>query len=108
MPTALESEFNEAMLNVYRSAKKEAGYTATIFLQMVVDQGGLSAAKSLINSKAVSSGYTTLYEKGRLDLSVEAVVLDNPQFHALFTAEERAICDKRLKDYGYKPRVRTS
>ena len=29
MPTEAESQFNEAMLNIYRRAKAEAGYTAT-------------------------------------------------------------------------------
>lgn len=104
MPDALESEFHEAMLDIYRRAKKEIGYTATGFLGMVNDQGGRGAAKSLINSKAVSSGYTTLFEKSRLDLSLEAVVVENARFHPLFTPEELAICEKRLKEYGYAPR----
>ena len=41
MPTEAESQFNEAMLNIYRRAKAEAGYNATYFLSMVVERGGL-------------------------------------------------------------------
>ena len=41
MPTEAESQFNEAMLNIYRRAKAEAGYNATPFLSMVVEHGGL-------------------------------------------------------------------
>ena len=37
MPTKLESEFDEAMLTVYRRAKNEAHYEARIFIGMVVD-----------------------------------------------------------------------
>jgi hypothetical protein len=45
MRTALEAEFNDAMLDIYWRAKAEAHYTATRFLGMVVDRGGLETAK---------------------------------------------------------------
>ena len=47
MPTEAESQFNEAMLNLYRRAKAEAGYNATRFLSMVVEHGGLETARYL-------------------------------------------------------------
>ena len=75
MPNQLENEFHEAMLNIYRKAKSEARYNAQRFLQMVVDHGGPEAARMLINSTRVSDGNTALYERGRLDLTVEAIVL---------------------------------
>lgn len=46
--TALEQEFHEAMIDLYKDAKEE-GYTASAFLNMVYDLGGLGAAKKLIN-----------------------------------------------------------
>ncbi len=98
----LEIEFNEAMLNIYRCAKSEAKYNATLFLQMVTDHGGLEAARKLINSDTLSSGYTALWERGRLDLTLEAMVIETPRYHSLFTAEELKICEKRLCDYGYE------
>jgi len=97
----LESEFNESMLNIYRRAKSEAKYNAIIFLQMVTDHGGLEAAKRLINATNISDGYTALWERGKLELTVEATVLENEKYHPLFTAEELAICRKRLTDYHY-------
>lgn len=90
------------MLNVYRTAKSEASYNATIFLQMVVDHGGVDAARRLINAEAVSDGYTALWERGRLDLTVEAVVVNTEKFHDLFTEQELQICRDRLKQYGYQ------
>lgn len=102
MPSSLEIEFNEAMMNIYRRAKEEAKYNASIFLQMVVDSGGLSAARTLINSPTVSSGYTALWERGRLDLTVEAMILETPKYHTLFTGEELEICRRRLDEYGYE------
>ena len=75
MPTEAESQFNEAMLNIYRRAKAEAGYNATRFLSMVVEHGGLETARYLLHAGTVSEGYTALWERKRLDLTVEAMVL---------------------------------
>jgi hypothetical protein len=98
---SLESEFHESMLNIYRCAKSEAKYNAIIFLQMVVDHGGLDAANRLINALNISDGYTALWERKKLNLTVEAMVLENEKYHSLFTAEQLAICKKRLTEYGY-------
>lgn len=98
----LEKRFNEAMLNIYKRAKNEAHYTARIFLDMVVDRGGLATAKYLINSDKPSEGYTRLYERNRLDLTVEAMVVEDESWHPLFAPEELARAEKRLKAYGYK------
>ena len=102
MPTPIENQFHEAMLNIYRRAKSEAKYNAQRFLQIVVDHGGHEAARMLINAETVSDGYTALWERGRLDLTVEAMVLSAPQFHTLFTENELAICRSRLADYEYQ------
>jgi hypothetical protein len=102
MPDDLEIEFNEAMLNIYRRAKSEAKYNASVFLQMVTDHGGFEAARRLINSDTVSSGYTALWERKRLDLTVEAMVLETPRYHPLFTEAELIVCEQRLRDYGYE------
>lgn len=99
MNQPLELEFDEAMLNIYRKAKSEAKYNAVRFLQMVTDHGGLETAHILINSGTVSEGYTALWERGRLDLTVEAMILDNEKYHSLFSEEELAVCAKRLKQY---------
>ncbi|MCY4264056.1 MAG: hypothetical protein OXE78_04285 [Gammaproteobacteria bacterium] len=102
MPNSLEVQFDEAMWDIYRRARDEAGYTATIFRDMVGRQGGLQTARTLINSKVPSDGYTRLWELGRLDLTVEAIVLQSSNFHSLFTEQELEICEKRLRDYGYE------
>ena len=99
----IQHEFNQVMHDVYLRAKNEAGYTASIFLNMLFDKGGLVTAKQLINSSQVSEGYTALWERGRLDLTVEAVVTENSKFRPLFTDEEIMRATKRLKDYNYKP-----
>jgi hypothetical protein len=46
--TDLENQFHQAMIQVYKDAKRECNYTATYFLQMVNERGGLATAKYLI------------------------------------------------------------
>jgi hypothetical protein len=43
----LEQQFTQAMFDIYRRAKTEAGYNASIFLQMISDRGGVDTAKRL-------------------------------------------------------------
>ena len=47
------------MLDIYRRAKAEASYDATIVLGMVSKRGGLSTAQYLINTPKPSDGYET-------------------------------------------------
>ena len=102
MASELEQAFHQAMVGIYKAAKKDFGYNATRFLQMITEQGGLAAAKQLLHAPGVSDGFTTLWEYQRLDLSVEAHILRD-EFAALFTNEERRIAQRRLADYGYSP-----
>ena len=89
------------MKDVYVRAKKEANYTATYFLSMLSDYGGLGTARRLLASSEVSSGFAALYERERLDLTVEALVV-KPEFAGLFTDEEVDIARHRLDQLGYQ------
>ena len=95
-----EHRFGEAMFAIYREAR-EIGYTPSLFLRMLHEKGALQTARQLINASQPSDGYTRLWELERLDLSVEAVVHDNAEWHILFTPDELQRCKKRLADYGY-------
>lgn len=98
---ALVSEFNRAIFGIYTRAKTEAGYNATHFLQMLTDHGGLATAKRLLAAPRVSDGFVALYERNRLDLTVEAHVLD-PKFAPLFTEEELEKARTWLEQFGYR------
>ena len=102
MTTERELAFHGAMVDLYLRAKREANYNATYFLQMISDDqlGGYRTAKQLIHTATPSLGYQALYDRGRLDLTVEAVVL-RPEWADLFTDDERAIARRRLTDYGF-------
>jgi len=88
------------MLSVYRRAKDECHYNATRFLQMVSEQGGLQAAKSLLHAEDYSEGLIALWELGRLDITMEAVVINQP-WSQLFTEDELATARRRLQELGY-------
>ena len=96
-----EAEFDKAMLDVYWRAKNEAGYNATRYLKMLQEHGGINTAKILLHANHVSDGYTALWERGRLDLTVEALILKEKWF-SLFSETEREIARKRLNQYNYK------
>ena len=100
----LTEEFDEAMHNIYHLALSEAGYKASIFLNMLFEYGGIETARRFIHSQKVSDGYTALWERKRLDLTVEALISDNEKWQPLFSVEAIAICRKRLKQYEYVPK----
>lgn len=89
------------MIAIYETAKRDLGYNAARFLQMISEQGGSSAARQLLWSNAPSEGFTTLWERGRLDLTVEAHILRD-EFAPIFTDEDREQARARLEEYGWR------
>ena len=96
----LEFQFDDAMLGIYYAALDQIGYRATRFLRMVNRDGGLGAANALVWSDNLSDGFIRLWEEGRLDLSVEALVLREP-WRCLFSDDELERARRRLEDMGY-------
>jgi hypothetical protein len=98
MPVDLKriNRFHDAMLkDVYLRAKREVGYNAKAFLSMTVDRGGWQTAKQLLATPVPSAGYLALAQRGRLDLTVETLVL-KPEWRALFTQVELDVARQRL------------
>lgn len=95
MTENLEQEFHRKMLSIYEEAAT-FGYHPTYFLQMVESQGGLKAAKTLVR-KGISDGLKRLAREGRLDISVEKLVLTAP-WDQLFTEEEKELAHWALNN----------
>jgi len=91
------------MIAIYETAKRDLSYNATRFLQMVSDQGGLVTARQLLWSDTPSDGFTTLWERHRLDITVEDHVLRS-EFASLFSDADREQALARLEAYGWRPR----
>lgn len=94
--------FDEAVLNLIERSRTELRYNPRYFRVMVTQYGALGAARRLLHAPAVSDGFVTLWERGRLDLTVESLVVDE-RFAHLFTEEEREVARRRLADFGHGP-----
>lgn len=101
-----EREFHRAMVAIYETAKRELSYNATRFLQMLSEQGGVATARQLLWSDTPSDGFTTLWSHHRLDLTVEAHVLQQ-RFASLFTDDDRERARDRLAAYGWHEQTET-
>ena len=100
MNNTLHDAFHQKMVEVYERAKTECHYNPIRFHQMVQQIGGLATAKKLLASNHYPEGLTRLWELKRLDISMEATVLQEP-WSGLFTSEELAVAKKRLKELSY-------
>lgn len=99
--TPLEREFHRAMLGVYEQAR-DLGYPATRFKQMIDEYGGVQTAKRLLAKSGLQSGLVWLWEHQALDISMEALVLQEC-FQVLFSAAELVEARQRLEGLGYRP-----
>jgi hypothetical protein len=97
----LHPEFTAAMFNIYRRALQEEHYPANYFREMLEERFGYETAMQLIHDTHPSSGYTALWERKRLDLTVEALIL-RPQWYELFTDDDRLAAYQRLHEYEFQ------
>lgn len=97
----LKNKFNEDVLQAVEDSKK-IGYVPARFIQMLQLNGNNAheVVQDLVNRK-VTDGLTTLCLKGRLDLSMEAIII-KPEYQELFSTETLNVCKKKLKSCGYK------
>lgn len=99
MISQAEGAFHRAVLSGIE-VLRSSGYSPTRFEQMVGVDGARDAARSLLRGRDASDGFTTLWEMGRLDMSIEAMVL-LPWYESLFTDDERATARRRLDAHGF-------
>jgi hypothetical protein len=97
----LEEEFDQRMQELHRKGRLEARFSAPLFGESLKQRGGLETARRFIHSADYAPGFTKLWERKRLDLTVEAVIVAEPRWQPLFTAEELKVCRDRLREYGY-------
>ncbi|MFI5485651.1 AAA domain-containing protein [Micromonospora echinaurantiaca] len=93
----LERAFHQAMVRILVRARDEANYNPTLLLRMVTETGGLAAARQLLRNPVVSEGFTALWERGRVDLTVEALALQ-PEFQSLFSEDELTVASSRVEE----------
>lgn len=95
----LESAFAVALQDGIE-AGRERGYIPTYFLRMLDEYGGVQTAKRLLSKHDTQTGLFKLWELGLLDVSMEAIVLQD-RFRTLFSEAEIAEARRRLEELGY-------
>lgn len=93
-------DFERAVLEIIERCRVELHYNPRYFKVMVNQHGAVGATRKLLHAPAVSDGFVSLWERNRLDLVVESLVV-NGRFAHLFDDQERETARKRLLDFGY-------
>lgn len=90
-----QPEFTDYLLELARRSNEELHYHPGYFIKMVKSLGGVNAAKTLLAQPTEAEGFSILRRLGRLDLSMEAAVLE-PRWSSMFLPEELAVARARL------------
>lgn len=96
----LSQQFQETLLTACQQAQTQVGCPMTRLMQTITTRGGLETAQDLIRRGRLSDGFDKLEKAGRLEFSLEAVVVQ-PQFGQLFTDDEVNACYAVLLEGGY-------
>ena len=83
------------------AANREKAQKIGVRMRPVEDQDAMKTAKRCLSGNRISDGFHILADKGHLELSLEALVVDK-RFTALFTDEEANNALMRLLDAGYR------
>lgn len=100
---AVEGIMNSSLWNKFASRVRAAmqechslGYHPTRFEQMLNQSDAVTLAKRMVTSSELQDGLKKLNAMGRVDLSVESIMLE-PEFSSLFNPQELQAADWRLK-----------
>lgn len=91
---SLEIKFAQALLEACAESER-IGYAPTEFKAMIITGDAVKVAKALVTSGEIHSGLVKLKDLGRLDLSLEEIML-KPEFASLFSRPELDAAKWRL------------
>ena len=92
----MEAKFAAAL-----AAAREQAEALGIRIRPAEPSEALKNARRALSGRRLSDGFNQLQAKGRLDLSLEALVIDK-RFTGLFTDEEANEALTRLLEAGYR------
>ena len=90
----------EKFIAAWTAARQKADALG-VRMRPVADADALKTARRALSGSRLSDGFNALQGKGRLDLSLEALVVDK-RFTTLFTDEEANEALTRLLEAGYR------
>ena len=83
------------------AANREKALALGARMRPIDPENGLKNAKRAMSGNRLSEGFDTLAAKNRLDLSLEALVIDK-RFTQLFSDDEANAALERLLSAGYR------
>ncbi|MBQ8833912.1 MAG: hypothetical protein IJ001_03210 [Oscillospiraceae bacterium] len=83
------------------AANREKAEKLGVRMRPVAAEEAMKNARRCLSGNRISDGFNALADKGRLDLSLEALAVDK-RFTSLFTDEEANTALMRLLDTGYR------
>ena len=98
-----DDRYETRCIQVADEVEAALGRQVTRFRAMCAEHGAVQATKRLIHARRPSDTFSDLWTKGRLDLTVEAVILTERQWDPLFDDMDRAAARKRLQEYEWPP-----
>lgn len=101
MTRSEDEEFTTFLRDKAMEAQKALNYRPSYFLQMLGSLGGYQAVIALISQPNPSEGFAKLWEGGRLDLSVEALVVQG-RWRGHFNEQLLKAAERRLTEVGYE------
>lgn len=78
---------------------RSLGYTPTVWISMLRQVGATEAARRLLVSGDIQSGFSRLLQLGRPELTIEWAALDG-RWEPLFTEQHRDAARWRLRQAG--------
>lgn len=96
----LKEQFTQDLLAKMEQAKAIGCGTSAKTLQTITTKGGDELARFIFSREGASENFEKLAKAGRLDLSLEAQVVDN-KYASLFSDDEVNYCFMLLVDEGY-------
>lgn len=101
MTPAEDEAFTAFLRDKAAEADRAIKYKPNNFIKMLGSLGGYQTAVSLLTKVEPSEGFSRLWMEGRLDLSVEAIILES-QWARFFDRQLLSSAESRLKHVGYK------
>lgn len=83
------------------AAAREQAAALGVRMRPVNETEAMKTARRALSGGRISDGFAALADKGRLDLSLEALAVDK-RFTGLFSDEEANTALMRLLDAGYR------
>ena len=83
------------------AANREKAQRMVVRMRPVENSEAMKTAHRVLSGNRISDGFNILADKGHLELSLEALVVDK-RFTQLFTDEEANTALMRLLDAGYR------